>query len=93
MNTDSAGAGTGPLTPSHARQRQPSVTTPATVDGLSSVTDSVKNAADKEKETIAQDSADTSNLPPLLGANEATVAEAIEVCSVSEILSFVAKIL
>jgi len=38
---------------------------------------------DREKENVAQDSADTGNLPPLLGANEATVAEAIEVCNVN----------
>jgi len=70
---DSAG---GPLTPSHGRQRQTSIT--ATVEGLSD--DSVGETTNRDKEKLRQDAdaIDTGNLP-LLGGSEANVAEALEV--------------
>ena len=81
LSTDSNG---GPLTPSHARQRQSSVT--ATVE-CSSV-DIVGNTADRDKENVGRetDAVDTGALP-LLGGNEANVAEALEVSSMTQRLT------
>ena len=67
----------GPLTPSHVGQRRTSVT--ATVDGASS--DSVGNVTD-ENAGRDGDAVDPACLP-LLGGNEANVAEALEVCNVT----------
>jgi len=66
LSTDSTA---GPLTPSHARQRQTSVT--ATVEG--STSDIVGDASDRDNENTGHDSI------PLLGGNDANVAEALEV--------------
>ena len=75
LSTDSAG---GPLTPSHVRQRQSSVT--ATVEG--SNVDTVGSKTDRDKENVGQDTdVVDANALPLLGGNEANVAEALEVCS------------
>ena len=77
LSTESSG---GPLTPSHARQRQTSVT--ATVDALS--VDAVGNPADRNKENVVGREADIvdSGALPLLSGSDANVAEALEVCSI-----------
>lgn len=82
LSTDS---NAGPPTPSHARQRQTSVTAP-TVDALSS--DNVSGGDTVDSDNIGRDSdtVDTGNIP-LLGGNEANVAEALEVRSIRLIIS------
>jgi len=80
LSTDS---NVGPPTPSHARQRQTSVTAP-TVEGSSS--DNVGGGGDTvDSENIGResDAIDTGNIP-LLGGNEANVAEALEVCNIRQ---------
>ena len=73
LSTDST---SGPLTPSHARQRQTSVT--ATVDALS-----VSDTAERDSKNVGHDSniVDTASVA-VLGGTDANVAEALEVCNI-----------